>query len=237
MKSRKTIELSESFNKRWLGYAAAAGATGIGLMAAAQARADIVYPGNPVVVNSVCGIFPCQLLEVEGPQGGGDVQFTSYFHVITPVSAFAVDASVGSQGVGLLSQRLPRGARIGPGEFLGRGARLAYVNYSSVGEPSSRTIRTFHSGPWFNNKTGYFGFEFKGLDGQVHFGWALLYVSVSPEGDVVNVEGVAYNSVPDQQILAGQTTATPEPGTLGLLALGSLGLGYWRRRTAVSSQQ
>jgi PEP-CTERM motif len=30
-------------------------------------------------------------------------------------------------------------------------------------------------------------------------------------------------------LLAGQS-GVPEPGTLGLLALGSLGLSFWRRR-------
>jgi hypothetical protein len=48
----------------------------------------------------------------------------------------------------------------------------------------------------------------------------------------------AYNTVPDQPILFGQTSSpAPEPGTLGLLALGSLGLGFWRRRKADGSQQ
>jgi hypothetical protein len=48
--------------------------------------------------------------------------------------------------------------------------------------------------------------------------------------------GYAYDTVAGQSILAGQT-GTPEPGTLGLLALGSQGLGFWRRRKAVGSQQ
>jgi hypothetical protein len=46
-----------------------------------------------------------------------------------------------------------------------------------------------------------------------------------------NINEYAYDTVANQSIFAGQTTAsTPEPGTLGLLALGSLGFGFWRKR-------
>jgi len=48
--------------------------------------------------------------------------------------------------------------------------------------------------------------------------------------------GYAYDTVAGQSLTAGQGQA-PEPGTVGLLALGSLGLGFWRRRKAVSSGQ
>jgi len=41
--------------------------------------------------------------------------------------------------------------------------------------------------------------------------------------------GFAYDTVAEEPIVAGQGL-TPEPGTLGLLALGSLGLGLWRRK-------
>ena len=48
--------------------------------------------------------------------------------------------------------------------------------------------------------------------------------------------GYAHDTVARLSIDAGHTSATPEPGTLGLLTLGSLGLGFWRRKT-VGSQQ
>jgi hypothetical protein len=55
MKSRKPVELGERINKRWLGYAAAAGAAGVGMVATVQrARADIIYtPAHTTVSDSV----------------------------------------------------------------------------------------------------------------------------------------------------------------------------------------
>ena len=44
-----------------------------------------------------------------------------------------------------------------------------------------------------------------------------------------HLTGYAYDTVADQAVTAGEGQ-TPKPGTLDLLALGSLGLGFWRRR-------
>jgi hypothetical protein len=52
MKSRKPVELGERINKRWLGYAAAAGAAGVGMLATAQAaHADIIY--TPAIMTAL----------------------------------------------------------------------------------------------------------------------------------------------------------------------------------------
>ncbi|HEV2424517.1 MAG TPA: hypothetical protein VGZ29_06800 [Terriglobia bacterium] len=98
----------------------------------------------------------------------------------------------------------------------------------------------------------YLGFEFK-LNGQVHYGWARLSVRNGGGFTIIAVlNGYAYNTAAGQPIFAGQTSADPatqpgpealvnraapqlvaeealRPGSLGLLALGSLGLPYWRR--------
>lgn len=94
-----------------------------------------------------------------------------------------------------------------------------------------------YNGSHYGSFGGYVGFEFLS-NGQTHFGWAHAYVSVSRgSGVTATISEFAYDTVANQSILAGQTTATPEPGTLGLLAFGSLGLGFWRRRKAVGRPQ
>ncbi|HXJ93780.1 MAG TPA: hypothetical protein VMT20_13080 [Terriglobia bacterium] len=55
MKSRHTAKLGESLSKRLAGYAAAAGAAGVGMLATTQpARADIIYtPANTSLTGGV----------------------------------------------------------------------------------------------------------------------------------------------------------------------------------------
>jgi hypothetical protein len=80
-------------------------------------------------------------------------------------------------------------------------------------------------GSWINVDR-FLGLEFQ-INGSTHFGWAEFNVSFLQ----ATLGGYAYDTVAGQGLLAGQTSV-PEPGTLGLLALGSLGLGFWRRRKA-----
>jgi hypothetical protein len=153
------------------------------------------------------------------------------------------------------ASRLPFGAFIGSYRKGGFGAAALNMGWVKGGFGSSGFFRTYDpgqgwrsfpagsrhgfatsggGGPWEVGGTGYVGFLF-GPAGDVHYGWASVDVTlVSNDSSVsyeVGVVGYAYNTVPNQPILAGQTSAVPEPGTLGLLALGSLGLGFWRRKS------
>lgn len=79
------------------------------------------------------------------------------------------------------------------------------------------------------NNTGYLGLRFK-IAGNDHFGWMRLTVNpstgIAPRA--ITVHEYAYESIPGASIAAGQIV--PEPGGLGLLALGSAGLAAHRRR-------
>lgn len=271
MKPRKSVELNERFNKRWLGYAAAAGAVGAGLLGTAQnVRADIIYTpaSSPVPVNGSLdldvnhdGTTDFQLtnfatVHFGHTQGTG---FGGFLQNIYGGAGMKV-APLGNLVVGHSASvaRLPFGAFIGSyqnGAF-NQGTRMASV-FALLGQKYStrvyypgqgfRTHRGTHligsfqsQGSWKGSGTGYLGFLFTAVDG-FHYGWASFDVTELKSSSSVSynevLTGYAYNTVPDASITAGEGFRTPEPGTLGLLALGSLGVGFWRRRKAAGSQQ
>lgn len=163
--------------------------------------------------------------------------------------------AAGAAGVGLLALGNPASADIiYPGYSALTGAGLSFYQYGRDGcgiiNPnltSGGQLRfssfTSAAGPWANVKNGYIGLRFPisydpetGAP-QIAYGWARMTVNATPRGSVwfsVSFAEAAYNTVVGQRILAGQT-AVPEPGTLGLLAMGSPGLGLWRRNKAVAS--
>lgn len=84
--------------------------------------------------------------------------------------------------------------------------------------------------------TGYVGVQFATGGGETVFGW----INVSLNGDVlednfanltIDIDGFAF-AAPGTDIVAGQTTAIPEPSSIGLLALGAAGLATRRRRNS-----
>jgi hypothetical protein len=87
-------------------------------------------------------------------------------------------------------------------------------------------------GAWYaaNMSSGYLGVRFT-VSGQEYLGWAEL-TNVSPYGLTLN--GYAYNDVPGEPILAGQTSVTPEPSSLALFAAGAAGLLALRRRRSAA---
>lgn len=245
MKSRKTIEFSESFNKRWLGYAAA-GAAGVGMLATVQpAKADIIYtsahttiaPGTSFSLDlNHDGITDFRLTNA-----GGFSCFSKACSEWWSRGSMKIYGARAGNGIvgGPNASVLARGAPIGPGQ--------AFYNNRTLGELLGR----FSSAPgsfagwgywgWGpGGTTGYLGLEFQ-IGGQTHYGWAALTVSFEGEKGVGPyyelLTGYAYDTVAGQSIDAGQTSSTPEPGSLGLLALGSLGLGFWRRRKAATGDK
>jgi hypothetical protein len=89
------------------------------------------------------------------------------------------------------------------------------------------------AGNWAGGNDAYLGLRFD-INGNVHYGWARVIVNPDNVYDAGEIPTIAYNTVPDQPVFAGQfDRVAPEPGTLGLLALGSAGLAFWRRRKQV----
>jgi len=134
---------------------------------------------------------------------------------------------------GSYAAALKRGALIGPAAIFGNPRAMAgevYILAYSTGTGMGRKA-SYPFGPWANSGERFLGLMFD-VGGQEYFGWAELTVTTGVTGRpfvTATLTGYAYDTVANQSLTAGQGQ-TPEPGTLGLLALGSLGLGLWRQR-------
>jgi hypothetical protein len=126
------------------------------------------------------------------------------------------------------------------------------VGMGGVNWETFSTGRTEWGGPWVNGGKGvknrYLGVKFQ-INGHSHFAWARLTVTTTPPHDFkATLTGYAYETIPGKAIIAGQTKGsddadnsvgqpnptsqtrpTPEPATLGALAMGAPGLSIWRR--------
>jgi hypothetical protein len=126
---------------------------------------------------------------------------------------------------------LANGANIGPGGAFSTVAQVALGSRYRSGA-NTNYYGGFAAGPNANGAVppgtqAFVGFRFNAADG-THYGWIRL--SVGPGS--IDFVSAAYQAMPNTAIAAG---AIPEPGTLGLLALGAVGVAgaaIKRRRSA-----
>ena len=227
---RKTANLSESIHKRLNMYALAAGAAGVGALALAQpAEARIVYTRT----HHVIGTKQSYKLDLNH-DGVTDFSLENTSSCGDWCGANLVARAVAgnaAEGNNYLAYALTPGANIGPKQpFSG----LVMAHYTN-GFGS-------YSGQWRNVTNRYLGLRFQ-IKGKTHYGWARLNVSVHKLSIVATLTGYAYETIPNKSIIAGRTkgpddmeqpdaaltTPTPEPATLGALAMGARGLSIWRR--------
>jgi hypothetical protein len=114
------------------------------------------------------------------------------------------------------------------------------TSFSDTG--ARRFLNGSCNGPWSKAKNRYLGLQFL-IEGKVHFGWARLNASCRGTDVFAILTGYAYETIPGKSIIAGATKGpddaaptasftmpTPEPVTLGALAMGAPGLSIWRRK-------
>ncbi len=112
---------------------------------------------------------------------------------------------------------IPVGAAIdGALSFLPAGT-LAFVSYANNGGSSQFAVQ---------GQQGIIGVEFD-IGGNTHYGWIRVENRTGVPTHLFTLVDFAYEDQPNTAINAG---AIPEPGSLGLLALGATGLLGWRRR-------
>jgi hypothetical protein len=118
---------------------------------------------------------------------------------------------------------LPPNQKVGPeGKFNGLSAAMESCNTSLGRGPYS-------AGPWRFKKDRYLGLEIS-IDGQTHYGWARLSVSLNKKPCKIGaiLTGYAYETVAGKPILTGATSDNTNASsegrpnsTLGTLAIGS----------------
>jgi hypothetical protein len=228
------VSLNHRLDHKLLGYAAAASAAGVGMMALAQpAQAEIVYTlANQKVGGSLAidlnhdGITDFTLGNLVSYNCAGP---NCVLQEVT-VSPNSPNRVWVTSGGGFFARALSIGQRVGPGDNFGSG-------YVQMDRCKSTRTSFYAYGSWFNTRNGYLALAFS-IDGRTHYGWARvsLIEAKRPCRQTVVLISYAYETEPDRPILTGKTSGTDEAdaadrpqATLGALALGSAGLVAWRR--------
>jgi hypothetical protein len=250
---RKTANLSQSVRKQLNMYAMAASAAGVGILVGAQlVEAKIIYTPADIHINVNGGLVKLDL----NHDGITDALFKATYHHnaktligrLTMYDPFTNSlfgfVPVVSRNL-VCAAALPKGRRIGKGTGFQGGADgpMASGGYATFAGSSS-------GGPWKSSaKRGYLGLRFN-IKGKAHYAWVRVErVDSSKRFHYPAViTGYAYETIAGKGIVAGATkdtdesniqqpdaalstptSDTPQPATLGALALGAHGLSIWRR--------
>jgi hypothetical protein len=197
-------------------------------MAAAftSAKADIVYADidpDAELSNDSLGID----FDNDGGNELGLSQYSSSFYDFNYASAFAYEA--GTQIVAP-SYRGFYAAALEDGDLIDASSPFSY--YGRLGSAYTDGYSSF--GEWPGVENGYMGVAFD-IGGEQHFGW--VEMSLTDDASTLTVHGYAYCDDAGVGIVAGGQSGdclspnrVPEPGSLGLLALGAGALVGLRRR-------
>ena len=207
--------LSPSTRKQLARYTLAAAAAGASTLAlASSASAGIVYEPVSAEVDLLHRFWSTSLPLGGGPQSA----FLSVNFFSSPLNLGPALSSAGVSAAGIYASVNP--ARLSAGEEIS--GSMTFEHQAVLAGSGLYPGSAIPLGPWNQQGSGYLGFEFN-VGAGAQYGWVGLDFS-SPYA--TQVTGFAYETTPGVGIDAGErpTTAVPEPGTLGLLALGCLGL-------------
>ncbi len=203
-------------------YALAASAAGVGVLALAQpAEAKVVYTKALEVIGQN-GVYNLDL------NHDGTVDFLIQEWNLggwSSDNALLADPPLGN---GVLANKhdiaeaLQLGAAIGPQqEFVNsanNGAVMVSITHFTTGGTS------YVHGYWANVRNRYLGLKFE-IAGQTHYGWARLSVHRQEFHLTATLTGYAYETIPNKEISAGQTTGDADDSSMQSSSLGALALG------------
>lgn len=209
--SRKPSNLSDRCLERLNGYALAAGAAGVGMLALAQpAAAEVVYtPADHVILRHSSlpldlnrdGKVDFYLNQTSGCSGEGFCQNRLYAYI--PFYRDRGNGVVGQNAFPFHAYALQAGAKIGGSQPFNTAAASLYFNSRFIGSKGRC------SGSWVKPTNAYLGLRLI-IHKEAHFGWARVSARCELGTRVVGMlEGYAYETVANQPILAGQTQDRP----------------------------
>jgi hypothetical protein len=232
LSSRRAANVSDSLRQRLHVYAVAASAAGVTMFALAPpGEAEIIYKRTHVHI----GFDSSYSLDVNGD---GMLDFTIGLGRGTSSGAFALPAQTGNEVV--LSAGNYFAAALTTGAVIGSGANFGPPTFFNQWWMFEWYFPSAHFGtcwgPWAVQRNGYLGMKFM-ISGEVHYGWARFGAICGLHHKYVNLVGYAYESIPNQSIVAGKkkgaledeslnnepeqrTESVSTPGSLGVLALG-----------------
>jgi hypothetical protein len=250
-RSKSPSALSDSMARALNGYAWAAAAAGVSLLACA----------SPAEAEPVCGTLSTTLKHTTtvpfNPSGMAVAPFNvaqttfQYFLSTTGVSSWRwwnrafFTPNSGPAKVVLGPNNLPAdvqlGSAIGPGGEFGKAASYGLLFTYGKGNFSVRGggTKSNHRGNLNLLGNSFVGFQFS-QSGKLHYGWLRLSVGFHGESikeTLLNVLNYGYESAPDAPINAGSCSEAPTTNaqddvakgvSLGMLALGSGGLDIWK---------
>jgi hypothetical protein len=247
--NRRPTQLAPHVDKGLLGYAAAASAAGVSLLAMVQpAEAKIIFtPANlPITVNGPLvgidfnhdGIVDFNFYNVvqsgaDQARAQGRPPLGFYAHALSVIPAQA------SNSVGAITSftKTPCAAELGPGRKVGPGKNFLPNQLALFAVAGDYTSPGTLNCPWQRGQGGFLGLKFV-VGGQTFYGWVRINL-----GTVPTIIGYAYENIPNGTILTGATKGAdehaavsdppvlpaPQPASLGLLANGASGIAAWRR--------
>jgi hypothetical protein len=240
-KKRVATRLASGLEKNLLAYAAA----GAGLMAIAQpAAAEVIYtPSNIPITQGFAGGSTTSLdLNNDGTADFAFSNFSYFTHGLGEAYLKILPDQTGNEiaGIQIKGQRhitaaaLPAGVEVGPSANFQSSPQGLFMAGIFNGSQNNS-----FSGSWLKVETAYVGLKFM-VDGETHYGWARVKLVGPGAYSSASIYGYAYESIPNQAIVTGQSRGTaanqqisklvPPPvsasndrdKSLGMLAAGAL---------------
>jgi hypothetical protein len=246
-KSRKSASLSESLRSKVDMYGLAAAATGLGIAAlTTPAQAEVVYTQAHQEVGREGVVLDLNRDGIPDFEIVQENYFADGFGVT--VYSHALNRAFGAASRANFLSMLPIGYTVGsnPTRFQRGVASINYpIPHKFLFYCEAASGGGTCTGAWEKGtNSSYVGFKFL-INGEVHYGWARLKVTVARANDpkATYLTGYAYETIANKPIVTGNTggtavssekesatsaSLTRSSATLGMLSAGASALPFWR---------